>query len=545
MFPLLERQTKEILGPAEVLDFKLSRLKNFPEAEFQRIRINYESLYEWYTGEQLDATQVQGGKTVEKYPIKMNPIKGAVFKHAHALFGEVSDDSKPLAPAILRPDELTDAKKDQAQRGQDFLNMVWAESHGRAMMSRNALLAQILGGCVFKASYVPLNKFRTYPFKVESIYPSNFVGIPASGEEFRLEEAWIIKPLGHDETKRKYGLTFPETEPIYYIEYWNPDEYTVSINGYSLTTGVVTSIGREILYGGKNPWGFVPITYIPRMRASGFYGSSLITENVTAIVEEMNRRAADLGDAVSDDSHSYYKLVGSSQSPEVKEVAPGLRLVRVPPEPSISGKELQPELDQLGSPRASESMAKFVDMLYNEFRREAFVPAVADGEDEGSQRSALTLAMRMWPLLSQVSMQRIAWGDGLAHLDNMILRMAVEKSVGELPKAVTKMRIERRWAPFLPTDREKFVSEMVNRASANLGSLEHLIGQFDDVDDPQEQYKLVTQQLKQLADIEANAQAEALVARMEASNANNNNNRNSNSNNTSSSQSNNNNSRSK
>lgn len=511
--------------------FTLSKIPGFPESEFNRLRIEYQDLYQWFSGEALKETQVQGGITVEKYPIKMNPIKGAVFKHAHALFGEVSDDGRPLALPQLDPGDIS--KKSQAQRGQDFLSTVWSESHGRAMMMRNAIISQILGGCIFKASYVPKTIFRTYPLRVESIYPSNFVGVPKSGEEFQLEEAWIIKPLGHDETRRKFGLDFPEEEPIYYVEYWNPDDYDVSINGKRLVTGLRNSVGEEILYGGRNPFKFVPMVYIPRMRISGFYGESLITDNVTAIVEEMNRRAADLGDSISDDSHNYYKLVGSSQMPEIKEIAPGVKILRVSPEPSISGKEQLPDFDQLGKPRASESMLKMYDLLYEQFRREVFIPAVADGEDEGSQRSALTLAMRMWPLLSQTSIQRVIWGDGLAHLDNMLLRMAVEKEVAELPKGVTRMKIERKWAPFLPTDREKFVTEMVNRASANLGSIEHLIGEFDDISDPAGEYKAIIQQLKQLADIEAEAQAEALVTRLEAQQQNNMNNNNSNKNNSS------------
>jgi len=510
----INTQVEEIMGEAQLIKFSLSDIKSFPLNEFLERRIIYQNLFSWYNGDKLKETQIQGGKQVEKFPIKLNPIRGAVYKHAYALFGEFSMDSRPLAPAQLRPDDMS--KKDQAQRGQDFLNTVWAESHGRSVQMRNGLISQINGGCVFKTSYVPKARFRTYPFRVEGIHVSNFIGVPMSGEEFRLEEAWIVKAISHDEAKRKFGLSFDPAEPVYYVEYWNPDECDFSVNGVRITSGIRDTLGKEILYGGKNPWGFVPITYIPRVRTNGFYGESLITDNVQGIVEELNRRTADFGDAVSDDSHTYYVLVGASKRPDIYELAPGVRVIQIKPEPSFTGKEVPPSLERLGAQKANESMDKLIDQLYNNFRREAFVPAVADGEDEGSQRSALTLAMRMWPLLSHTSMQRILWGDGLSQVDNQLLRMAQIKGFGDIPQSVTRMRIERKWAPFLPRDSESFINELVNRASANLGSTEHLLSLIDDIEDPAEQYKMIIAQLKEIADIDAKATAEAQAAAYQA-----------------------------
>lgn len=510
----LGQQIKEIAAEAEMSAFALSNIPGFPQEEFLSRRVLYHNLEAWYSGEKLKETQTQGGRVVEKYPIKLNPIRGAVYKHAYALFGEIPNDSRPLAPPSLHPDDMS--KKDQAQRGQNFLNSVWADSSGRSVMIRNSLHSQLLGGCIFKASYVPKATYRTYPFKIESVHPANFVGVPISGDEFRLSEAWIVKAISPKEALRRYGLKFANDEPVYYVEYWNPDEFSVTINGYQITTGIKDELGNEILYGGRNPWGFVPIEYFPRLRTSDFYGESLISENVQGIVEEYNRRMADFGDAISDDAHSYYKLLGTSQRPEIYEIAPGIRVIQVKAEPSITGKEQQPELDKLGDSKASESMKALLEQLYLEFRREAFVPAVSDGEDEGSQRSAMTLAMRMWPLLSITSLQRVTWGDGLAIFDNMILRMAQIKGIGDITQAMTKMRIERKWAPFLPKDREAFINELVNRASGNLGSLEHLLSLLDDIEDPEGEYKAIIKQIAEMAQIEADATAEAQAAAYEA-----------------------------
>jgi len=77
-----------------------------------------------------------------------------------------------------------------------------------------------------------------------------------------------------------------------------------------------------------------------------------------------------------------------------------------------------------------------VHELLAHFRREVSVPAVAYGEDEGSQRSSLTLVTRMWPLVSHVKMERSFWTTGLHVLNNMILKMnGTEKRLVGLPKS--------------------------------------------------------------------------------------------------------------
>jgi hypothetical protein len=157
-------------------------------------------------------------------------------------------------------------------------------------------------------------------------------------------------------------------------------------------------------------------------------------------------------------------------------------------------------MSTLGDSQASIPMEKLNDQLYQHFRREAFIPAVADGEDEGSQRSALTLAMRMWPLLSHTSMERVYWTDALSLLDGMILRIGKEHSLGGITEELLGMRIERRWAPMLPRDREVFINELVNRAGGNLGSIKHLLSLLDDIEDPEGEWEAIKVQIKEMAE---------------------------------------------
>ena len=111
------------------------------------------------------------------------------------------------------------------------------------------------------------------------------------------------------------------------------------------------------------------------------------------------------------------------------------------------------------------------------------VPAVAEGEDEGSQRSAATLIMRMWPLTSHVKSERAFWNSGLNSLHKIILRMMEEKKLYGITKRHLELRLKSKWHPILPRDRQAFVEELVARMGVNLGSPEHLLALAGDVED--------------------------------------------------------------
>lgn len=502
----------EPLGEADSA-FSLANLHGFPESTYFDNKRAYDELEKWYRGTWLNETQVQGGVTVDKYPVKLNPIRGAVYKHAYALFGEVRQDAGPLAQPILKGEG--EGAKENAQKAQNILYRVYAENHGRTLMMRNAMLSQILGGCVTKISYVPEQKWRKIPIRLEGAHPANFIGVPMSGDEYRLEQGWLIRPVSPAEAKRVYGVQFADPrdetlENVYYVEYWTPDEYEVTVQGIPVPyTNMFDPMGNRLKAKGKNPFGFVPIVYIPHIRTSGFYGDTLISLNVQGIVTELNRREADYGDAVTDDAHVYYVGSGFSARPNVYDLTAGVRVIQLPLTPAVTGKEQPASFEQLGKPKASQTMKDLVDDLYHQFRREAFIPAVSDGEDEGSQRSGQTIAMRMWPLLSHTSTERIYWTDGLALIDSYILRMIDTKKGGdkklrelELPEEVLGYSIERRWAPILPKDRADFINELVNRASAKLGSIEHLISLLDDIDDPSGEIEKIKEEIQAFKEAE-------------------------------------------
>jgi len=255
----------------------------------------------------------------------------------------------------------------------------------------------------------------------------------------------------------------------------------------------------------------VPFVYIPHIRVRGFYGESIINKTIKGLIKEMNLRFADTGDAISDDSHS--SLIGRNIRDSVTnlQLPDGKKAINIGGATGLGAGEKDPEIYAVNTKSASEPMLKFGEKLENLYRKEARHPAVADGEDEGSQRSSLTLTTRMWPLVAHVELERINWTTGLIKLAKIILVMCERQGVYGITKDhIDNYETNIKWALTLPRDRDELVNEVAIRKKNNLGSLYHLISLFDDVEDVD----------AEVARIEENIEKEAARAQKQSDSAN-------------------------
>jgi len=483
--------------------FTLQDLEGFPWNEYsERISV-YEEAENWYSGAILDTTKTRSGQEVEQYPVKINPIKAGVQKHTFALFGEVEEDDSPLVdPKVVFTD---DTQKKLAEEAEEVLSQIWWESNGRAVQWKNAAISQVYGGCVFKASFDPYDALRSIKLRIESIHPKYFVGRPDAGDMFRLREAWIVKPISQEEAL-ELGYTggfTDEFEVPYHTEHWTLRTFRTWVQNQPLTRQ--TTDGESIPLSGANPYGFVPLVYIPHIRVDGFYGENFF-DSVKGIIRELNLRVADFGDAVTADAHAYMGMRNVQGSADIITLAPGVNAIDLGSTMSMTGNESAPDLWDLRKARASESMATLVDWLYNQYRRDAFVPKVADGEDEGSQRSGLTLAMRMLSLLWHIQNERVFWTTGLNLFNRMLLHMCFIKDqlreTTGIGQSHTALRIRQDWSPVLPRDREMLVNEVVARMGAKLGSPQTLLDILGDIQDPDEEIKRIIEFAEEIAEAE-------------------------------------------
>lgn len=495
----------EALERTRVPEFSLQEVSGFPYDEYQKNLARYDELWSFFSGTILDeSVEVESNKEVDLYPVRVNPLVAAAYKHVYTLFGEIDlNDRSPVFPRIV-PEKKTAAEKELAREAEDVLYRTWWENNSHSMMIENAIISQVFGGCVFRLRWDPTNPLRTIPIAIETFHPANFVGIPDGNDMWSLSEAWLVRAISPNEAVN-LGVTIDDNSTAWLIEHITKQKIDVMINNEPAT---IQFNDDRVGLSTDNPFGFVPVVYIPHLRVFGFYGDSMIS-NLKGIVKELNLRIADYGDAVNTDAHTYVGMRNVSGTPVVVPLAANLNAINLQGTPALTGTEREPDLFDIREPSASAAMQDLYDVLYDQFRRDAYLPAIADGEDEGSQRSGLTLAMRMWPLVSHTNIERLFWTSGLNLLNRMILQMLLNKNSSGISIKHATLRIRQQWYPPLPRDREQQVEEAVARMQASLGSPEHLIEMLGDVEDPIEEVVKILDFLKQKAQIEAEAQAAA------------------------------------
>lgn len=488
-------------------EFSLQDVEGFPYEEFEDQKARYMEAERWFTGAALDDQPEVSDNRTDLYPMRINPVPGALLKHAYILLGETEDDGRPQIVSKLIPrDVQDDSQKKAALKAEDALNQVWWENNGRALLIENAIISQIYGGCIFKVQYVPWEEdgyggWRTIPIRITRINPKQFIAIPDGDDMYRLSEAWMVREIDGREAKR-WG--YPETDmdaKHTYWEHWTPEVYECRIDN---AIAVRRVSGGEVPLGGANPFGFVPFVYIPHIRIGNFLGVDAHT-HLAGYTKEMNLRIGDFGDAVNDDSHPVIGMTNVSGTPQVMKLSSWLEVVNLGSRQGLATNEGDPDLFQVGTQRASPSMKDLLHEIYSQFRRDGFIPPVADGEDEGSQRSGMTLAMRFWPLTSHANTERFFWTPGFDLLQTYLLKIMQKKNLSGITKEMASMRMKQRWAPMLPRDREVDVNEWVARAGAMLGSIEHLLELTGDVEDVQEERERLLQWKRDLLAIETEA----------------------------------------
>lgn len=491
-----------------LLPFSLSNLDGFPYLQYTNMVDFYTVLEDWYEGKELLATTIvnkETGQKVEKYPIKINPLKGTCRKHTSVLFGQNLDSIRfggvpvrflPDLSSIIDDDgENKEAEKknqDQIQRIRAALTETWADNGGGSLFISNGILSQYLGGCVFAAKWDPV----AGRINITAPEPKEFVGIPDGKDYWRLREAWIVREITEEDLVA-YGITVADVKAgsgnkYWYVEHWTKTSYKITINDL-----VLNDDGGNPMEG-ENPFGLVPMVYIPHIREKGFFGQSIITEAVKGLIREINNRYTDIGDAVSDDSHNIIAIRNVRGSAKTIKLD-GRTVIDLGGTTGLGGNEANPDLISTNLKSTSQSMIDYTVGVYGLYRKEVDLPAVADGEDEGSQRSSLTLSVRMWPLEAHVELERVFWTVGLAAFSKIMLKMMLVKKLKSITAEDLDVPLIIEWQPKLPRDRDALVNEVVARDSAQLGSKESLMEKLGDTANPADEIQKIKDEQEELA----------------------------------------------
>jgi hypothetical protein len=484
----------------------------FPLERWNRQLQQYTEMWRYFSGEYwqsiLPHTQTETGDPVEQYPLQINPIRDIIFKHAAAMIGEIpdTDDSAvhfegQYIQDIFSDDKVTEEQEGLALQIEDFLNAVWQENNGRAKQLENALIAPLLGGCYFKTGWWPKEEGISKGLTIDILIPDVVLPVWDTSNYNRLLEAFIAYRIPAREAKLKYGVEVKGLHAVY-VEHWTEEDYSITIDGEPLQMRVGNI---DISYNKqKNIYGFVPVTYIPWIRAGGFYGLSLIRGAIEGLSKEYNIRMADIGDGIQDTIHRKpwvrnTSAVTSMELPDGTE-AHNLGFAQ------MGGAD--PEMEYPSSPEMSPGLIDFPEKLFRSILRSGFLSNIAYGEDEGSQRSALTLAFRMWPTTSIARIVRANWTVGLIQVCRQLLAIAalkypVEQYRAKFADSLERVRLSVNWAPMIPRDREQVVNEVILLYSTGLLTIEQALTRLGDEKNPELAAKEVLEEARQKAQLKS------------------------------------------
>ena len=466
----------------------------YPVSLWTTQRIRYAAYWRHFDGDWL-AEQINSDSKRLKYPLKLNPFNMACLLHAGLLFGEVQDSSDLMVNTVVEPwgqDSPTN-KRETAQAMTDLVNRVWYENEGRSIQQEGGLVSQILGGAVYSVAYDPSREDEGYlPIRIDHTLPEYYFPVWSPMRYHDLLEAIISFELTAMQAKETYNVDITSGTALYHGR-WTKDAYDITVDGQA-------ALWHDQALTASHGLGRVPYVYIPHIRAGEYYGISLL-KGKDEIAREVNSVFADLGDIVGENARSIPAIVNTSRV-TLRRIAGGQVYLDLGREVPGAGS---PDIKFPSSVQVNEPTVNWANQLLELARVEAYTPPVLYGLDEGSQRSALSLALKALPLLVHVRQERTNWTTGLNQIAWLILRMAADR---KLDKRITRAALKnvkywQDWSPVMPRDHEQEVNEVIMRVNANLMSPQAGLAKLGDTQDIKTELNLIKAWMKQVAKIES------------------------------------------
>ncbi len=466
---------------------------------------NYQDLWSFWSGEHfLETTgdRDEDGEDVLKYPIKVPIVNQICQIHNSILWGVARDLDYVIQPRVRPAKSMMTGAPDPAyKRLADVCEMimekVYEQSNASAQFTDAGLISQFLGGVYLKVSYEPdkVNSGDTdLPVYLRSIRPDFVFPIPDPQNPWELLECFIVYKINPAAAKELYGAE-PSKNPPYVtmVEHWRREDYSILVDGKPISLKYADG-SALLLDKAPNPFGKVPIVYIPRIREGTFYGSSVIPK-IAGLVKEYNSRLADVGDQVALASRHY--TFGKNMNRDPKPRTSGdVKFYDI----GSKNPSLQADPDVWSIPQAqvSQSSVGFVSTLLAQIDRESAISPIAYGVDEGSQRSGATLEIRMSPTINSARQQRVNWNTGLRVVFRLVMALIINKQLlpdlaGELTSLaqLSKVQATHRWSSYIPKDEGDMVNMITQLKGSGAMSTTRAVQMQPDVEDVDAEVKLI------------------------------------------------------
>jgi hypothetical protein len=389
----------------------------------------------------------EGGRAPLKYPAGLNIVKMMCLAQADSFYGEWEDT--PFLYGVRNDMEVTATDRE----GMKLAAQILSDNAPSSLFWEAELHRNLYGGAVIKATgdNTKEAKIGWQEIPIESFYP---VWNPTDKDD--LLKVTYITYITKEQAKLRFGFEKKaggSDDVVVYREEWTKDKYDTYLDKQRISQ-----------YSGINPYGLVPFVYIPRFRSTDWYGDSL-PASIIPTQDEINIQTSNIGDGLTYNTHPIrwgYNLPQGFRPDTGPDAFLDLGK-------SIGGNP--PTLGVLETEHAIRPEAmNYINFLYDWTRVSEFAPPVVFGEDSsGSQRSGITLEIRMWPLLKAIRRSRTYHTTGIVKLLKLSSAILSQKGIEGIPtRAIASIgtgRIVPKYFPLLPRDIAAAVDQVVKLRS--------------------------------------------------------------------------------
>lgn len=447
--------------------------EGYPWAVWTSQQNRYNDYHYYFSGSVFgEFSAPQDPESPLMYPLKINIYRAVCETLSSSLWGAYEEELIQFrADPKTRGGKVSDAGRTNAERVQRLINDIWLDN-GRDTLLASASLSQVkYGGVYLRCLWdAPGGRIKIDALPADMCFP---VWSPVDVDH--LLALVMAYKMSIKAATEAFGLRpDPAAEDdVLVIEEWTEYKHKIWVDG-------INTMNTE------NPYGFIPYEYIPTRRDLETYYGVPPGECIMGLQDEVNKRLADIGDYLNYSAHPIRWVRDYRGDPD-KDLPVG---------PDVlwnlgrsTSAQIQPKVGTLAPNPIPGGTFEYMDKLMGLMQDVVHIPPVALGKDEGSQRSALTLIVRMWPLIQSIKSSRIYWQSGLQRLNDKMLRIIATYGEG-VSEDLIGHRSFAEWSPIQPRDKQALIDQTIALTEAYLKSPESAMKDLD-VLEPEKELKLI------------------------------------------------------
>lgn len=453
----------------------LSRLLYFENLMRRRLGesrvLRYIRLHNYYSNQALPPDNVD-------QPLGINRFKTIVDKHTNYLFGEWKDRLidwrvTPLNKDRMDAEELEDANA-YAQKIKEFLKAQLGTEFDATLWS-SAKNSSLYGDGILEVRYDEIQR-RVI---VENVLPEYFHAMWEITNMHNLTEVIVAYPIDRLVALQTYGtsgndqfLGYQVVNPHYLPGFgilwkrWSTTSFQVWIDDVNVIDAPNPYMLMDNM-GNIFP-GLIPFVHVRNMQDNADYWGYSDGESVLYLIDELNRRMADIGDIVSTHAHPIVTLKSFTGTQQDLPVGPD----------AIWDLGKEGEANRLEGTGPSPEMMEYIQAIKTELYETSNMPETAFGTRGSgtSHASGLALAMAMMPVVERSREKRLFWKLALSKVAAMTFYLLAIRDPDILEAAglsfgkVIQFAIEPIFADILPKDQLQSVNENVALSANGLRS---------------------------------------------------------------------------